>query len=356
VPVNPRRIAIAVACSLVVAGIVVGLALAQRSPAAKQVATTCTKPFPGSPPLSFDLPARYANILSDSQSAGYAKTVAKLHALGDPKRDPFLALALTQEEFNGGHAAEAESDLQLASVKLGGDDTRITVASAVLAWSTTSPSDVERTLEGIASTAPSDEGFPLLERGIVALWEGCTSDASSWFEQTKTAQPDSFYSTLADNLLHPSQNAKYPPFISNVQLPAGTVAERKQDAAAHPGSAELQLAYAVALQGEGKRSAARAAAEQAVAADPTNLDAQVAAIVMGYDKDAPATAVGALGSLIKQNPDQVGPVLHLGILLLWIKQDTLAQQEFAKAVSISPTSRDGRVAAAFLSGLKAKKG
>jgi hypothetical protein len=77
---------------------------------------------------------------------------------------------------------------------------------------------------------------------------------------------------------------------------------------------------------------------------------------MGYDKDAPATAVGALGSLIKQNPDQIGPVLHLGILLLWIKQDKLAQQEFEKAVSISRTSRDGRVAAAFLSGLEPKKG
>jgi tetratricopeptide (TPR) repeat protein len=354
--VNPRRIAIAVACSLVVAGIVVGLALAQRSPAPKQVAKACTKPFTGTPPLSFDLPARYSNILTSGQSAGYAKTVAKLRALGDPKQDPFLALALTQEEFNAGHVAEAESDLQLASVKLGGDDTRVTVASALLAWSTTSPSDVERTLEGIASTAPSNDGFPLLERGIVALWEGCTSDAASWFEQTKTAQPDSFYSTLADNLLHPNQNSKYPPFISNVPLPAGTVAERRRDAAAHPDSAESQLAYAVALQGEGLRTAARAAAEQAVAADPTNLDAQVAAIVLGYDKDAPATAVGALGALIKQNPNQIGPVLHLGILLLWIKQDALAQQEFAKAVAISPTSRDGRVAAAFLSGLKARKG
>jgi tetratricopeptide (TPR) repeat protein len=130
------------------------------------------------------------------------------------------------------------------------------------------------------------------------------------------------------------------------------VAERKRIAAAHPGSAELQLAYAVALQGEGLRTAARAAAEQAVAADPTNLDAQVAAIVLGYDKDAPATSVGALGALIKQNPDQVGPVLHLGILLLWIQRNALAEQEFAKAVTISPTSRDGRIAKAFLTGLK----
>ena len=141
-----------------------------------------------------------------------------------------------------------------------------------------------------------------------------------------------------------------------MQLPAGTVAQREADAKAHPGDPERQLAYAVSLQGEGLRTDARAAAEQAVAADPRNLDAQVAAIVLGYDKDNPATAVGALGALIKQNPNQIGPVLHLGILLLWIKRNTLALQEFQKAVKIAPSSRDGQVAAAFVRGLQAAKG
>jgi tetratricopeptide (TPR) repeat protein len=336
----------------VVAGVVVGLALAQRSPESKQVATTCGKPFPGLPVLSFDLPSRYANPLTRVQTVGLAKTVATLRSLGSPVKDPYLALALTQAEYNAGHVAKAKADLVLAAARLGGDDTRVTVASALIAWPTTSSSDVARTLEGIANDAPSTDGLPLVERGIVSLWQGCTADATTWLEQAKSAEPDSFYSNLADNLLHPNQNKQYPPFISNVSLPAGSVAERKRIAAAHPGSAELQLAYAVALQGEGLRTAARAAAEQAVAADPTNLDAQVAAIVLGYDKDAPATSVGALGALIKQNPDQVGPVLHLGILLLWIQRNALAEQEFAKAVTISPTSRDGRIAKAFLTGLK----
>jgi tetratricopeptide (TPR) repeat protein len=354
--VDPRRLALAIVSALVVAGVVVGLALAQRSPESKQVATTCGKPFPGLPVLSFDLPQRYATPLAEIQSTGFAKTIAKLRALGSPNKDPNLALALTQAEYNAGHVAPAKADLLLAAARLGGDDTRVTVAGALIAWPTTSPSDVARTLEGIANDAPSSDGLPLVERGIVSLWQGCTATAATWLEQAKGAEPDSFYSTLADNLLHPEQNKQYPPFISNVKLPGGGVAERKRAAAAHPGSADLQLAYALALQGAGKRTAARAAAEQAVAADPRNLDAQVAAIVLGYDKDAPATAVGALGALIKQNPDQVGPVLHLGILLLWIERNTLAAQEFAKAAKISPTSRDGRIASAFLAGLKKSSG
>jgi tetratricopeptide (TPR) repeat protein len=226
----------------------------------------------------------------------------------------------------------------------------------MLAWHDTKPTDVERTLEGLASDAPSDDGLPLVQRGIVALWQGCASDAATWFEETKSTEPDSFYSTLADDLLHPEQNTRYPPFVSNVQLQGGSVATRKAAAKAHPGNPETQLAYAVALQGEGLRTAARAAAEQAVAADPQNLDAQVAAIVFGYDKDNPSVAVGALGGLIKQNPNQIGPILHLGILLLWIKRNTLAEQEFEKAVKLAPTSRDGQVAAAFLRGLHASKG
>jgi tetratricopeptide (TPR) repeat protein len=345
VPVDLRRLALAVACALVIAGVVVGLALAQRSPEAKTVSTTCRTPFTGLPPLSYDLPQRYQST-----------SLATLHSLGSAATDPLLALALTEQEYDHGQVAAAKRDLTLASARLGGNDTRITVGSAMLAWRDTKPTDVERTLEGLASDAPSDDGLPLLQRGIVALWQGCSADAATWFEQAKTAQPDSFYSTLADNLLHPEQNTRYPPFVSNVQLPAGSVAVRRADAKAHPGDPEKQLAYAVALQGEGLRTAARSAAEQAVAADPRNLDAQVAAIVFGYDKDSPATAVGSLGALIKQNPNQIGPVLHLGILLLWIKRTTLAEQEFVKAVALSPSSRDGKVAAAFLKGLRSSKG
>jgi tetratricopeptide (TPR) repeat protein len=347
--VDPRRLAAAIACSLVVAGAVVLLALAQRSPAAKSTPTTCGKPFSGNPPLSFDLPARYATTSGPG-------AVVRLRKLGDPRSNADLALALTAAQYNAGQIAAARTTLELAAAKLGDDDTRVSVATAMVAWSPARSADVERTLEGIASDTPTGDGLPLVERGIVALWRGCSSDATDWLSQAKAAGPDGFYGVLADDLLHLNQNAKYPIFISSVPLPGGSLETRRRAAAAHPDSSKLALAYAVALQQVGSRSKARAAAEQAVAADPTSLDAQVAAIVLGYDKDSPATAIGALGGLIKTNPNAVSPVFHLGLLLLWIHRNALAEQEFAKAVKLDPTGRIGKVAEAFLRPLKKADG
>jgi tetratricopeptide (TPR) repeat protein len=346
--VDPRRLAVAIACSLVVAGAVVLLALAQRSPAPKQTPTACGKPFAGNPPLSFELPARYA---SSGKGA-----VAHLRSLGDPRTDPRLALALTAVEYNANQIQAARSSLLQAAARLGNQDTRVAVATAMLRWTPASSDDVERTLEGIAADSPTGAGLPLVERGIVALWRGCASDASEWLSQAKAAAPDGFYGVLADDLLHLNQNSKYPVFIASVPLPGGSLALRKQVAAAHPDSVRDALAYAAALQQVGRRTDARSAAEQAVAADPRSIDAQVAAIVLGYDKDSPSTAVGALGALIKQNPQAPSPVFHLGLLLLWIHQNTLAAQEFAKAIRLDPEGRIGKVAKAFLRPLKAANG
>jgi tetratricopeptide (TPR) repeat protein len=343
--VDPRRLALAIACSLVVAGAVVLLALAQRAPAPRQTPTACGKPFAGNPPLRFDLPDRYGTSGSGA--------VAQLRRRGDPRTNADLALALTAAEYNSGQIAAARSSLELAAARLGDGDTRIAVATAMVGWTAARSADVERTLEGIASDSTAEDGLPLVERGIVALWRGCASDASDWLSQAKAAAPDGFYGVLADDLLHLNQNAKYPLFISSVPLPGGSVEARRKAAAANPNSAPLALAYALALQQVGRRSAARAAAEQAVAADPRSLDAQVAAIVLGYDKDSPATAIGALGALIKQNPQAQSPVFHLALLLLWIHRRALAEQEFAKAIGLDPASRLGKVAHAFLAPLKA---
>ncbi len=342
---DPRRLAVAIACSLVVAGAVLLLALAQRSPAPAQTPKACGKPLTGNPPLRFDLPTRFVGT-----------DPARLRSLGDPASNVDLALGLTASEYNAGHVPAARRDLSLAAGRLGDTDVRVAVASAMLGWSRGRSSDVARTLEGIASDAPSNDAFPLVERGLVSLWQGCTGDASSWFVQARAAAPDGFYGVLADDLLHPNQNQSYPPFIASRPLPGGSVDVRRRAAAAHPDSARLALAYAVALQDAGRRADARAAAEQAVAADPTAIDAQVAAIVLGYDKDSPAVAVGGLGMLIKNDPQAASPVMHLGLLLLWIKRTALAKQEFAKAVKLDPSGRIGRYSQAFLENLNGPGG
>ena len=161
--------------------------------------------------------------------------------------------------------------------------------------------------------------------------------------QARAAAPDGFYGVLADDLLHPNQNQSYPPFFSSEPLPGGTspcAGRPRPRIPTRPGS---RWRTQSALQDAGRRADARAAAEQAVAADPTSIDAQVAAIVLGYDKDQPAVAVGGLGMLIKNNPQAVSPVMHLGLLLLWIKRTALARQEFAKAVKLDPirSNREG---------------
>jgi tetratricopeptide (TPR) repeat protein len=346
--VDPRRLIVAIACSLVVAGVVVALALAQRSPAPKATPTACGKPYPGNPPLRFELPGRY---VTSGKGA-----VAKLRTLGDPRTDGKLALALTEAQYNAGHIEPARQALLLAAARLGDGDTRVAVATAMVRWTPGSSDEVERTLEGIAADSPTSDGLPLVERGIVALWRGCASDAADWLGQAKAAGPDGFYGVLADDLLHLNQNSKYPLFIPSTTLPGGSIESRRKAAMAHPDSVRLALAYAAALQGAGRRADARAAAEQAVAADPQSIDAQVAAIVLGYDKDSPATAVGALGGLIKTNPQAPSPVFHLGLLLLWLHRPALAELEFAKAVKLDPDGRIGRVADAFLKPLRAANG
>jgi tetratricopeptide (TPR) repeat protein len=346
--VDPRRLLVAIACSLVVAGVVVAIALAQRSPAPKTTPTACGKAFPGNPPLRFELPDRYVTSGTGA--------VAKLRTLGDPGTNSKLALALTAAEYNAGQIEPARQALLQAAATLGDDDTRIAVATAMVRWTPATSGDVERTLEGIAADSPTGAGLPLVERGIVALWRGCAADAADWLGQAKANAPDGFYGVLADDLLHLNQNSKYPLFIPSTILPGGSIESRRAAAAAHPDSVQLALAYATALQGAGRRADARAAAEQAVAADPQSMDAQVAAIVLGYDKDSPATAVGALGGLIKTNPQAPSPVFHLGLLLLWIHRNKLAEQEFAKAVKLDPDGRIGDVAAAFLKPLQDANG
>jgi hypothetical protein len=148
--VDPRRLAVAIACSLVIAGAVVVLALGQRSPAPKETPTACAKPFAGKPPLSFELPARY-------RSSGKG-AMAHLRSLGDPRTDPQLALALTAAEYNANQIQAARRSLLQASAVLGNDDTRVAVATAMVRWTPESSDEVERTLEGIAADTPTGRG------------------------------------------------------------------------------------------------------------------------------------------------------------------------------------------------------
>ena len=226
----------------------------------------------------------------------------------------------------------------------------------MVGWTAKTSDEVERTLEGIASDSPCGRRPAARRAGdrraLARLQLRCVGLAD--------AGEDGGPGRVLRGARRRSPAPEPAPEVPGLRLVGaaarGSLETRRRAAAAHPDSARLALAYAVSLQEVGRRADARAAAEQSVAADPRSIDAQVAAIVLGYDKDSPATAVGALGGLIKSNPQAVSPVFHLALLLLWIKRNALAEQEFAKAVKLDPSGRIGRVALAFLTPLRKSSG
>ena len=89
-------------------------------------------------------------------------------------------------------------------------------------------------------------------------------------------------------------------------------------------------------------------AEKALALDASNIDAQVAVIVLGFDKDVPAQAVGALGQLMQSRAGEPSPRFHFGELLSWIGQDAKAKQEYRQASQLDPNGLIGRFARSVL--------
>jgi Flp pilus assembly protein TadD len=79
-------------------------------------------------------------------------------------------------------------------------------------------------------------------------------------------------------------------------------------------------------------------------------------IVLGFDKDVPAQAVGRLGQLMRTEPGQASPRFHFGELLSWIGQDGQARTEYKQASALDPTGLIGKVARSVLanSGSSAK--
>ena len=96
------------------------------------------------------------------------------------------------------------------------------------------------------------------------------------------------------------------------------------------------------------RTRARLVAEQALALDATNIDAQVAVIVLGFDKDEPAQAVGRLAQLMQSRAGAPSPRFHFGELLSWIGQQAEAKQQYRQALALDPSGLIGRFARSVL--------
>ena len=159
---------------------------------------------------------------------------------------------------------------------------------------------------------------------------------------------------LAGNLLHPRVPRGLPAFIPSFAAPAEVVelAPERQLAAlraraARGGTRELLL-YGVGLQRVGRPVSAAALFQRAARRAPGNAEAQVAAAVAQFDKDAPERAFGSLGPLTRRFPDEPTVRFHLGVLLLWTGRVDAAARQFRLATRMRPGSPLAREAARYL--------
>jgi tetratricopeptide (TPR) repeat protein len=302
---------------LVVAAAVLG-AFALRDPA-PAAAPKSSAPLKGSPPLVLDLPAK--------PTGGLAQ------------------LAAVAADMRAGKTQQADAALRRARALLGAGDLRVQVAGALLRYR---PGDTETSIGVLRALTSNDDRAPVpaLHLGLALLWAGERSDATSALEQTRLIDPDGLYGRTADDVLHPSYRKGYPLWISSI-LVQGTLAQLRAKAVAAPRDQQAQLDYAYGLQFQ-SRTRARGVAERALALDATSLDAQVAVIVLGFDKDVPAQAVGRLGQLMRTQPQAASPRFHFGELLAWIGQDAQAKKEYEQASSLDPKGLIGQFARSVL--------
>jgi tetratricopeptide (TPR) repeat protein len=188
---------------------------------------------------------------------------------------------------------------------------------------------------------------PALHLGLALLWAGQRAEATAQLEQTRMINPDGLYGRTADDVLHPSYRNGYPLWLSSHPVRGGALAPLRAQALAAPRSLRVQLEYAYALQ-FGARTRARVVAQRALALDASNLDAQVAVIVLGFDKDVPAQAVGRLAQLMQSRPEAPSPRFHFGELLAWIGREAKARQEYRQASRLDPKGLIGRFARTVL--------
>jgi len=119
-------------------------------------------------------------------------------------------------------------------------------------------------------------------------------------------------------------------------------------ARARTGGVREKLLYGTALQRLARPVSAERQFRAAAALAPRDPEAQVAAAVGLFDKDAPQRAFGKLGPLTRTFPRAATVRFHLGVLLLWLGRVDEAKRQLRLARGDAPTSRLGREAKRLL--------
>jgi tetratricopeptide (TPR) repeat protein len=225
------------------------------------------------------------------------------------------------------------------------------VGAALAAW----PGGARR-LEQLARDRPRS-GVVQLHDGLGLFWLGRTGEARAAWKRAQRAQPDSSYAVRASDLLHPEDPPGLPFFVPSFASPRvlDRLSPPRQLAflAAHArtGGVRGKLLYGVALQRLVRPLSAERQFAAAARMAPRDPEAQVAAAVGLFDKDAPQRAFSRLGPLTRAFPHAATVRFHLGVLLLWLDRVDAARRQFRLARADAPSSLLGREAAQFLARL-----
>lgn len=192
-----------------------------------------------------------------------------------------------------------------------------------------------------------------LHLGIARFWARLPGAEQAWREAADV-EPDTPYAVAAGDLLHPELARGLPLFLPSFEAPADVRAlpPAQQlaalEAAAAGGGARAKLLYGVALQRLGRpRSAERMFADAARLA-PGDAEAQVAAAVGRFTKDAPSVAFAQLGPLARRFPGEPTVRFHLGVLLLWTGRVEEAKRQLRLAAQARPGDPHAREAERYL--------
>lgn len=321
-----RRIALLVGAVAVAAVAVVAAAVlsADSDSAGAPVGTTTPEPREGRPPLSFALGFR-----TDAEA-----------------RD----LTRAAELYASGRAGDADA------IFAKHDSLEAKVGMAFAGW----PEGTLDRLEQLAKLYP-ETAVVQLHLGLARLWANQGDPIEAW-EAVVESEPDTPYAIVAGNLLHPRLPRGLPAFIpsfpassSITKLPPKRQLEALQRAAQQGGVRE-HLLYGVGLQRVGQPISARSVFDAAARRYPDDVEAQVAAAVGQFDKEAPEKAFGRLGPLSKTYPDEPTVRFHLGVLLLWTGRIRAAERQFRLASKEQPGSPLAREAGRYLETIRTASG
>ena len=322
------------ALALGAAGVVVAVALrsSDEPVRAAAAATGAAAPLSGLPLVA--LPP-VADAAGDDRLGALQTIVAQQPTRAD------VQMAIGSEQLVRGDGTAATAAFTAAR-QLG--DPSADVALIVAGYDAKSPDATVSRLELLAASSP----FARYELGVVQLWAGRLPQATAALKAVRDADRESFYGVKADDLLHPTMQPGYPLFVPADPPPDGATLESlKAAAAAAPNDAKAQLQYGSSLQSAGRRKAALAVYGQALKADPTSIESQVALAVAAFSKDDPAKAFGTVGPLVRDQRGDPSPRFHLAMMLLWIGQPDKAQAEFRQVANEAKGTRLARLAEFF---------